>query len=136
MVPNIHLIPKVFAQSPIPLGSGIQGEGLGPFGGVITNETTALINIGNIISVVVGTLTIISGIWFFIHILIGGFRWVGSQGDKTRLEEAQNRITNAFVGLLIVVAGWSLFALVSLVFGVDFRLMDPGMLIRSLNLTR
>ncbi len=119
-----------------PLGS-VGGEGLGPFGLKVDqysgDPAVALGDITNIISSIIGVMTIAAGIWFLIHILIGGLRWLGSEGDKTKLQEAQNRITNAFVGLIIVVAGWSILALSGRFLGFE-NILIPTSIIGQLGL--
>jgi hypothetical protein len=128
------LIQKVFAQSPAPLGN-IQGKGLGPFG-VLTfgqgDGVLALKSITNIISAVIGFMTICAAIWFIFMFLIGGYTWMTSMGDKHRLEEARDRIVNALIGLVIVVAGWAILALVGQFFGIDTVIKDPTTIINQI----
>lgn len=128
---------KLLAQ--VGTGGQISGPGLGIFGernySGQEGAVNALTDITSAVSSVIGIMTIAAGIWFLIHILIGGLRWVGSEGDKTKLQEAQNRITNAFVGLIIVVAGWSILALSGKFLGFENILIgDPSAIIDALNL--
>ena len=120
-----------------PLGT-IGGGGLGPFGN-ITSDTgfgpaTGLIKTTAAISSVIGIMTVAAGIWFLFQFLIGGFFWMSSAGDKAKLHEARERLTNAFVGLLIVVAGWSILALAGQFFGYDIVIGDPKTIITNLGI--
>lgn len=127
---------KIFAQ--IPLGT-IGGEGLGPlgripYGGGVSGGTAALTNVTQTISKVIGFMTISAAVWFIFQFLIGGFFWMSSGGDKAKLHEARDRITQSFVGLLIVVAGWSILALAGQFFGYDIVVSKPGDIINLLNI--
>lgn len=92
----------------------IGGEGLGPFAKNTGNPIQTIISA---ISGVIGFLTVIAAIWFLIQFLIGGIGWISSAGDKTKLTSARDRITNAFIGLLVVVAGWAILAIAGQFFG-------------------
>ncbi len=123
-----------------PLGEGvIGGESLGPFGNIFNaggsplgQGTVAINALARIVSTIIGGMTIAAGIWFMINMLVAGLRWLQSEGDKHKLEEAQNRLTNGFIGLIIVGAGWSILALAGQFLGYDILLADPGAIIRSL----
>lgn len=128
-------VDKVYAQTPNPLGT-IGGPGLGPFAQRpygLSDGVRALTDIAGIVSSVVGIMTIAAGIWFLIQVLVGGFNWMTSGGDKAKLEAARHRITDAFVGLIVVVAGWAILAIAAMFFNVDFLLTRPGETIQQLD---
>jgi hypothetical protein len=105
---------KIFAAgTPTDLGH-IAGEGLGPFGNITGNPIES---VTKGISGVIGFLTIVAVIWFLIQFLIGGISWISAAGDKTKLQESRDRLTNAFIGLLVVVSGWAILALAGQFFG-------------------
>jgi len=54
----------------------------------------------------------------FLFLLWGGIQWITSGGDKTKYEEARNRITAALIGLAIVALAWLLIKLVTYFFGL------------------
>ncbi len=120
---------KPLAQ--VPLGQ-IGGAGLGPFANS-SDGTSGLMGITKIISSVVGLMTIAAGIWFLIQFLIGGFSWISAGGDKAKLQTARDKLTNAFIGLIVVVAAWAILALAGTFFGVDFTISSPGDLINRLS---
>lgn len=131
---------KIFAADPSVTELGkLGGEGLGPFGnynfgvGEI-GGTNALKAVTGGISGIIGLFTIIGTIWFMFQFIIGGYNWITSGGDKTKLGEARERITNAFVGLLIVIAGWSVLALLGIFLGIDTVISSPATLIQQLKL--
>jgi hypothetical protein len=134
-------IEKVFAQT-AQTGTGtslgtIGGQGLGtlgniPFGTGAQGGTDALTKLTNVISAVIGFMTVCAAIWFIFMFLIGGYTWMTSMGDKHRLEEARDRIVDALIGLVIVVAAWGILALVGHFLGIDSVISQPGTMINSL----
>ncbi len=131
---------KVFAVEPtgMPLGN-IGGGSLGPFGnlgntisGGQSGGQKALELVTGAISSIIGIMTVAAGIWFIFQFIVGGFYWITSGGDKTKLETARDRINNAFVGLIVVVAGWSVLALAGQFFGYDIVIGNPLKVIQDL----
>ena len=57
-------------------------------------------------SITLGSLAVIA---FF---LLGAFEWITSGGDKTKVENARNKITSAVIGLVIVAASYALINLI------------------------
>src|SRR3989344_8203020 len=105
-------VKPVWAQSDKGLGCG---GGLGPFGEFFcTKKTTGEVGtkLNTAISGIIGFLTIIAALWFLIQFIIAGFNWINAGGDKNRAQAAQEKITNAVVGLLIVVSAWVIVALI------------------------
>lgn len=76
--------------------------------------------IGNMFSAVVGMFIVVSFILAFLYLLLGAFRWITAGGDKTKLQEAQDRITQAMIGLILVASVWAIMLLVGQFIGVDF----------------
>ena len=103
----------------------IGGDGLGPFG---KNPGDGLTGISAIVSSVIGLMTISAGIWFLFQFIVGGFNWINAAGDKAKLQASRDRLTNSFIGLIVVVAGWSILALAGTFFDVDFTLSRDNML--------
>lgn len=118
---------KVFAQE-TPLG---QIKGLGPFGETVFDQTTAMQKLTGAISSIIGLLTIVAAFWFFISFTLGGISWITAAGDKTKLTQARDKLTNAFVGLVIVVAGWAVLALAGQFFGWE-NILVPNSVIEKI----
>ncbi|KKP29717.1 MAG: hypothetical protein UW35_C0035G0004 [Candidatus Collierbacteria bacterium GW2011_GWF2_44_15] len=104
----MSLIPQAYAQTiGIPQPTGMQ-----------------ITDIGKLISSVISLAFIIAGILVFAFLVWGGIEWITSGGDKTKTEQARNRITNALVGLAIVAASYAVMRLISYFFGVN--VLDAG----------
>lgn len=71
------------------------------------------------ISGLVGVLLIFATIWTLFMLLQGGIEWISSGGDKTGVENAQNRITNALLGLFIVFAAWTIYIIILQFLGIS-----------------
>jgi hypothetical protein len=109
---------KLLAQQPVPLTTDrIGGAGLGPFGTGNFDSGNVMTKFTGAISAIIGLLTIVAAIWFFIQVLLGGISWITAGGDKAKLTEAREKISNAFIGLVVVVAGWAIVALAGQFFG-------------------
>ncbi len=128
----------VFAQEKL---GNIGGEGLGPFGNIGENIAkgaaggeAGLKAVTSAVSSVIGVMTVAAGIWFIFQVLTGGFYWITSAGDKAKLSEARDRIQNSAIGLVVVVAGWSILALAGQFLGYDIVINDPGAMIQKLKI--
>lgn len=86
------------------------------------SETTqgALSNLESLISNLIGLLTALGAIMFVIYFIVGAFEWITSGGDKGKLEKARNRMLQGMLGMILVVASYSLLGLLSGVIGIDF----------------
>lgn len=76
--------------------------------------------LGSIISSLVGVFLILSFISALLYMLLGGFDWITSGGDKTKLQSSRDKITNSLVGLVVVGASWAVMMIVSNFMGLDF----------------
>lgn len=77
--------------------------------------------IGKLISSIGGLFFLFAFCLTFLYLLTGGLSWITSGGDKSKLETARDKITNALVGLVIVAAAYAVFSLVGQFFGLDVK---------------
>jgi len=59
----------------------------------------------------------LGGIAVFIVLVMAGFQYITSVGDPTKMKEAQNRIKDAVVGLIILLSSWAILNFVGLNLG-------------------
>lgn len=76
--------------------------------------------LGAFIGSIIGLLIIAGFVIAFFYLLIGGFDWITSGGDKAKLESARDKITNAIIGLIVVAASWAVMTLVGDFVGITF----------------
>jgi len=97
-------------------------KGIGPFGfentGISGSETKT--QLGNILSSVITTLTVVGGLAFVIFFTLGGLKWLTAGGDKAKVSEAQAQMTQGVIGLVVIVVGLFVTGIVGGVLGIDF----------------
>jgi len=78
----------------------------------------------------VSLLVIIGIIFFVLTIILGGIKWIGSSGDEKKLAVARNQITNAIIGLIVVIGVFAIVKLIGAMFGL------PSLQILNIQLPR
>src|SRR3990167_3992325 len=68
--------------------------------------------LGNLIAFFIQIILFIGGLAALLYLLWGAFDWVSSQGEKEKLAKAQNKMTSAVIGLLLMVAAFTIFSFV------------------------
>ncbi len=71
------------------------------------------------ISNFLGFITGLAGIIFLIYFIIAGLTWITAGGDKGKVESARTSMTNAALGLIVVIAAYSIAGIVGGVLGLD-----------------
>ena len=61
----------------------------------------------------------VAGLAFLFSLLLGGVQWITASGDPKALDAAKGRITNAIIGLIIVVASFSIAIIIQSVLGIN-----------------
>ncbi len=98
----------IFGQIETPPGvtlfnaQGTNGIGLIPF-------------ISNLIKLA----TIVAGLWVMINIILAGYIFITSSGDSSAYGKVKDKITMSVIGLIIIVAAYTITALVGLLFFGD-----------------
>ncbi len=121
---------KLLADVPLDAIGGTKG--FGPFGhlGTIGDVGTAVGYFTQIISNIIGIMTIIAGIWFVFMFVAGGFSFLTAGGDSKKIGEATSKITSALIGLVVVVSAYALISLIGALLG--FNILNPQDIITTL----
>lgn len=85
--------------------------------------------IGQFIPKAIGLLFVFGGLAFFFMFLWGAISWILSGGDKAHVEAAKGRITNALIGLVLLIMSIAIIKLIERFFGIDILLIDIGPLV-------
>ena len=109
----------LIAQRPVNVGVPISGEG--PFG----TSANASQNFTRILTIVIGVLTLVAGIWFIFLLLTGGIEWMGSGGDKGKLASARQKMFSGAIGLTIVVSALFIAQIFGGLIGLP-NILDPA----------
>ena len=88
-----------------------------PTRGFSQTDTTHVIRL--FISNFVKLSFIIGSIVFFFMLLWGGFEYITAGGDKDRVGNESKRITNALIGMVLLLATFAISRLVNQVFGIN-----------------
>jgi hypothetical protein len=65
------------------------------------------------------TIVILGGIALILFLVWGAIEWIMSEGDKEKLTKARNKITNAIIGLALLVLSYAIVLFLKSVFGLD-----------------
>lgn len=82
-----------------------------PIGPWSANDPMA--DLGNILSTGIRLIIIFAGFTALIYMLWGAFDWLTSSGEKEKLSKAQNKITSAAIGIILVIVALTAFGLIS-----------------------
>jgi len=92
-------------------------EGVGPFGQPSEQPVDLL---EKIISRVVGILTVVAAIFFIFQFIFAGYSWISAAGDAQKVKQAQDKMWQSIMGLVLVIFALALVALLGyLMGGVD-----------------
>ncbi len=104
---NIFFIQRVYAQR---LEDGI--------GGIVDNPET-IRNEEDLVDRIIGIALPLSIIAAFILLSYGGYLMVSSQGNPEKLQEAKSLITNAIIGLVVILGSVGILVLLSDTLGLN-----------------
>ena len=82
------------------------------------NSLTNL-TVGKIVSGAISLTMLVVALVFFFVLILGGIKWVTSEGDEKKVAAARAQITNGLIGLAIVFAAFAIMKLIDVVFGVN-----------------
>ncbi|MGI5826175.1 MAG: hypothetical protein ACOX50_02050 [Patescibacteria group bacterium] len=71
------------------------------------------------ISVFISLALFIGFVVFFFFLVIGAIRWITAGGDKGSIESAQKTITNALIGIAILLSIFAIIHLIGFIFDVE-----------------
>ena len=65
------------------------------------------------------TIVVVGSLAFLLYLVWGGIEWLMSGGDKTKLESARAKISNAVIGLAILVISYAVILFIEAVFKIN-----------------
>lgn len=78
---------------------------------------------------VVQAAAALAGVALFVMLLVGGFKFLFSGGDEKQLEAARGTVTNAIIGLVVIVVAYLILRTIEVFTGVkvtEFNVQIPG----------
>lgn len=97
--------------------------------------------VGSLLQLIVTVILIVGGLYFFFQIVTGGVAWIGSGGDKGKLEEARQKVLHAGIGIVLLFSAFAFIRLIEGVFGIGIlsftvpTINDPGSSVICTNCT-
>lgn len=73
----------------------------------------ALFLAGSTMGKLINLALIVGGLFLLLYLLWGAFDWLTSEGDKEKVSKAQKKITNALIGMLLMVISLTIFGAVT-----------------------
>ncbi len=104
LLPNI-----VLAQAaPPPAPAAPTGSMIDNLNAVTEGSYSRNVGLVSVVGAIIKTLLLLLGTIFIILLLVGGFRWMTAMGDPKKVEDAKATISNAVVGVVIVLAAYAI----------------------------
>lgn len=97
-------------------GAGLPGSGFG------LSDTTHVM--GLFLRNFVKLGFIIGSIIFFFMLLWGAFEYITAGGDKDKVGNASKRMSNAMIGMVLLLATYAISRLVNQVFGINLLSLE------------
>jgi len=104
----------------IPVGA--QGNGIS--NPVLSNSLSDLSGgefLNKLISLGISVGFLVAAVIFVFMFIMGGIRWITSEGDKTKVETARNQITHALIGLLLTFFLFVILEIIEQFFGISLK---------------
>lgn len=79
-------------------------------------------NLGELVTSVVNFALAAAGLVFFFMLILGSMRYMLSRGDDKLITEARQTLTNAVVGLLIIIASFAIIKLLEVATGANLSI--------------
>lgn len=123
-MPNYNFL----AQREVPIAPTGGLHGPGPT--APTTSTGVGESVAHLVSVVIGLFTLVAGLWFLIQLILGGYAYMSAGGNKEKAQAASQKITQALIGLVIVVLAIFIINLLGYILNIDF--LNVGEMIQNL----
>lgn len=122
----INLLPSLVAQF-----GGF--EPVSPLTPDVRTDPNVASHAENIVSLALGIITTIGGLFLIINFLIAGLNWITSHGDSGKLKKARDTMIQSVIGLIILILAYMFIAIIGTIIGFDIldlqtqvQLLTPG----------
>lgn len=83
------------------------------------NSDNPSLTIGSVISRLLLFAIIAAGLYFFVRLIFAGYKYLTSLGEPAKIQSASKELTNATIGLLVVISAFFLAQIIQVVFGIS-----------------
>src|SRR6187455_1029309 len=77
-------------------------------------------NVSKLVSPLIANILIFSGLAAFFVILLSGFNYVTSNGDKAKVEQSQQMLNYGILGIIVVVTAFAITRIIGTLIGFKF----------------
>ncbi len=88
-----------------------------------TGTKFASSNYENLLNLIVSrllTFAIIgAGLFFFVKLISAGYTYLTSLGEPAKIQSASKELTNAAIGLIIVISAYFIAQIIQVIFGIN-----------------
>ena len=96
--------------------------GLGGFQTIGIGEPGTFLE--KVFSNLLGVFTVIAGLMLIIYFVLGAISWMTAGGDPEKVQKAQKQISNAVLGLVLVVLTYSIITIIGQILGLN--ILNPA----------
>ncbi len=89
------------------------------WGGCVVNDAATIQCVEPLFRNVLQALAALVGVALFVMLIVGGFTFLFSGGDQKKLEQAKGTVTNAIIGLVVIVAAYLMLKTIEWFTGVN-----------------
>jgi hypothetical protein len=65
------------------------------------------------------TIILVGGLAFLLYFLMGGIQWITAGGEKGKIEDARNHITQGLIGLAVLAASYVIIKFIETAIGLN-----------------
>lgn len=77
-------------------------------------------NVSKLATPLIANILILSGLAAFFVILLAGFNYVTSNGDKAKVEQSQQMLNYGILGIIVVVTAFAITRIIGTLIGFTF----------------
>jgi hypothetical protein len=116
---SMTLLSTLLSQNP--LQGTFQGAGAA---GLQPNFASPGKPLETFLTVFLGFFTIVGGLMFLLYFVFAALQWLSTGGDKGKVEGAKTQMTNAALGLVVVILSQFIISIVGNVLGL--QILNPA----------
>jgi hypothetical protein len=75
-------------------------------------------SMGALVSGILSAALLLASLAFILLFAWAALNWIMSEGDKSKIEAARGKLSNAFIGLLLTAAAWAIYLIVIYMLGL------------------
>ena len=87
--------------------------GISPPAAMDVGGSDPVAGLGKFIGFGINMFILIAGMFLIFYLLWGALDWINSSGEKEKLTKAQNKITNALIGIVLIFVVLTVFNLLA-----------------------